>query len=162
MYLDLLFLGLVVGCAEVMQVSAEPLDVCRAVQVKSARALTVRGTGEIGRDGLVIGDVTCSVAKSGELKIPALIIIDVHRSDSVQLQAKYKKLQFTEDAPLLQVLARGNLACKLDFRTRRNETGEILGGNGFGSEGLVKCKLSSAQLIQLEEVYRPGPSFERK
>jgi hypothetical protein len=102
------------------------------------------------------------VAKSGELKIPALIIIDVHRSDSVQLQAKYKKLQFTEDAPLLQVLARGNLACKLDFRTRRNETGEILGGNGFGSEGLVKCKLSSAQLIQLEEVYRPGPSFERK
>jgi len=70
MYLDLLFLGLVVGCAEVMQVSAGPLDVCRAVQVKSARALTVRGTGEIGRDGLVIGDVTCSVAKSGELKFP--------------------------------------------------------------------------------------------
>ena len=142
--------------------SAEPLDVCRAVQINSARTLTVRGTGEIGRDGLVVGDTTCPVATSRKLSVPTLITVDIRSYDSVNVEMKYKKLEASENPPLLQILARGHLACRLGFRIRRNESGEILDGNGYGSHGLIKCKLSSARLIQLEEVRQPGPGFERR
>lgn len=139
-----------------------PLDVCRAVKLSAAKDVEVRGTGEFGREGLVIGDLTCPIAKSPELSIPALVVIDVAVHDSSSIESRYKRWESRDPSPLVQVLARGDLRCRLDFRARRNETGEIVGGNGFGSQGLIKCRLSSARLILLEELRGPGSGFELK
>jgi hypothetical protein len=149
-------------CAGVARAS-DVLDVCHAATMKSARLMSVRGTGEIGKDGLVIGDVTCPVARSSDLSIPALIAIEVRSFDSGAIESEFRRLETNEaNSALVQVLARGDLKCVSSFLTRRNETGEILSGNGYGTNGLIKCKLLAARLVALQEVHGSPPGHELK
>lgn len=138
--------------AALAQRGEQSFDVCQAAQSKISKTIVVRGAGEVFRGQLGIADLTCPAATAPDSKIPTIILIEVGSFASRSMAETYQKYLKSEDRVIYQILARGDMECVKSLSFERNESGEILSGNGFGSNGFARCRLKEARIEALEVV----------
>ena len=130
------------------------VDICTALQSGSRRGVTLRGTGRITPDGFVLGDQTCPVAKTSKDELPTIILVEIASFSSTSDQTTFEKSQSSRHGVSnpFQTLIRGDLNCRTSFRFQTSDNGEIVTGNGYGANGLIKCKLVKGQVLVLREL----------
>ena len=150
----LTLVGILIGSEE-----AVPTDVCEAVKLTHSRPQKVRGLGVTGEgdDSLVMVDYTCPVARSGAERVPAGIRVDVVSFASKEVRARFQTLR---PGQYLQLLVEGDLSCKAGLKIDISGTGDML-GNGYGTWGILKCKMDRANLVDfvaLPRLFGPRPT----
>jgi hypothetical protein len=146
--------AILLTCMSLQAIAAEKVkDVCSAVRTSADGRVTVRGLAQFSRDAFILGDLTCPVYKSDDLRIPALIQVEVRSFASGALKDKFLADSVkASKCTFFQVIVSGQLQCRPQLRFRRSDDGDVVSGNGFGPDGLVKCKLSSGRLSAFEEL----------
>lgn len=129
--------------------------VCEASAGLLAGKATISGTARLTRDGLVLGDFTCPTARSENDALVMLVLIDVREfsqsTDRLLYDATHSSLSASRSA-VFNVVVNGAIECRKGFSVETNGSGEFLFGNGFGYQGLAKCRIRSARVLQLQEV----------
>src|SRR5689334_2228391 len=130
------------------------VDVCTAIENGSHDGVTLRGTGRITPDGFVVGDRTCPVAKTTKDELPSVILVEIVSFSTNSDKATFDKSHFSRHgvSEPFQALVHGDLKCQATFRFQTSDDGDIVTGNGYGSNGLMKCKLVKAQVLMLREL----------
>ena len=127
---------------------------CEASAGLIAGKATIGGIGRLTRDGLVLGDYTCPTARSENDALPLVVLIDVREfsksADQHLYNAKRSSLSTSRSA-VFDVVVRGVVECRKAFAVQTNESGEFLLGNGFGYQGLAKCRIRSARVLRLQD-----------
>jgi hypothetical protein len=116
------------------------------------RTVELRGTAMHTPDGLVIFDRTCPVARNRGHRVPRAVLVEIKGFSSLDDWSIYeeKTASFNKARiSVFQVVASGILDCRRPFRTKTNEEGEIVLGNGFGSLGLIECRIKEATVREL-------------
>ncbi len=129
--------------------------ICDAATKRADGEVVLRGTAGPTRDGLVLVDYTCPAAQTNEQVLPLLILVNVSgfASDADRdLYAAKQSLRLKGGQAVLQMVARGRLQCKRPLRFRTNEQGEFLEGDGFGTHGLIKCRLQKAHILVMRDI----------
>ncbi len=122
------------------------LDVCAASQSARARVVTLRGTGGFSRDGPSLIDYTCPVAVTGDFTLPSTVLIDIREFADQAMQDRFRDLA---RKAIFQAVVRGILECRHPLRVERSDDGDITSANGYGFNGLHKCRLRDARLLQV-------------
>lgn len=130
----------------------ESWDVCRAVSEKSGKGVLLRAMALPTRDGLMLGDYTCPVAESRTSRTPAMILLKELTFVSESEEKLFEKSRRSGLRPFFQVLVKGDLDCRSDFKFHERDDGDIVAGNGFGSYGLAKCRLKNSVVLILREI----------
>jgi len=145
--------GVCLGQTHTTRVS-RALDVCTVTEGGSREGVTLRGTGRITPDGFVIGDRTCPLAKIPTAELPSIILVDVAAFSSKSDQAMFEKIHFSRYgvSDPFQALVRGDLKCQVNFRFQTSDDGDIVTGNGYGPNGLIRCRLLKAQVLVLRQL----------
>lgn len=129
--------------------------VCDGATARPNSEVTLRGTARLTSDGLVLGDYTCPAGRSKGERLPLLILVDVKGFLSPRDRDLYTRKRTSLSAAraaTFQLVVHGDIQCKMPFRFRTNEDGEFVSGNGYGSHGLIKCKIQRAQVLEMHEI----------
>jgi len=135
------------------RIKRQILDVCDCIDVKARDKAVVRGTAQFTRDGLVLFDSTCPSAVTDKDRLPMLVLIDISGFFSETDQRLFnKKRSMPRPTAFFQVVAEGDLKCQVNFVYELADDGDLVQGNGFGSYGLIKCKVEKAKVLQFHEL----------
>jgi len=134
--------------------ASRAVDVCTAMEGGSHDRVTLRGTGGITPEGFVMGDRTCPIAKTSKDELPSVILVEIVSFSSMGDKATFEKIHVSRHgvSDPFQALVHGELKCQGSFRFQTSDDGDIVTGNGYGSNGLMKCKLVKAQVLMLREL----------
>ena len=154
-YLSIMIIG-------INGISAQPIhrertrvvDVCTAVTEGQLSSILIRGTGASTPDGFELADATCPAAQTSHNELPSIILLRIQSFASAKDQLNFKNAPHNREgvSGLFQALARGDLRCKRPFHTFTNDSGEIVGANGFGLNGLARCELRNAKVMILRSL----------
>jgi hypothetical protein len=84
--------------------------------------------------------------------MPAMVWLEEMSFVSESERKLFEKPIGRSPKPFFQVLARGDLECKSNFKFQESDDGDIVAGNGFGFHGLAKCRLKSPVVLILREM----------
>ena len=122
------------------------LDVCAACQSAGSRVVFVRGTAAFSRDGPSLIDYTCPVAATGDFTLPSTVLLAIREFADQATRDRFRNL--TQKA-IFQVIVRGTLECRHPMTVERSDDGDITSANGYGFNGLHKCRMRDARLLQV-------------
>ncbi len=138
--------GLLVAVLFLLQgfAAAPLLEVCAASRSARPRVVSVRGTGGFSRDGPALIDYTCPVAAAGGFTLPSTVLLEIRQFADEATQNRFRDLS---RKTIFQAVVRGTLECREPLRVERSDDGDITSANGYGFNGLHKCRMRDARLL---------------
>jgi hypothetical protein len=141
--------------ARLLGAESGAVDVCTAAKVATSSkgaTVVVRGTGQVLDDGLALASASCPIATTGYDRLPTVILVNVLSFATPDARNRFLRAKSEKGraSPMLDVEVRGTLNCRARMRFIRSGP-DIVGANGFGTFGLYKCALDSAELMQIAD-----------
>jgi len=89
------------------------LDVCKAAKVVlsgNQSTLIIRGTGQVLDEGLVVGSMSCPIAKMWYGPLPTMIVVSITSSATPAAKARFSRAEKEVGlaSPMLDVVVRGH------------------------------------------------------
>jgi len=134
-----------------------PVDACDIRTVRGK--VMVRGFGGISSDGPILFDYTCPLVASNGFVLARSILIE--ERDGSPKDPHFVSLK---SGDLFQAVIEGEIECRQPMSYGRSDDGDIVGGNGFGSLGLLNCRMKSAHvktIYSLSELGYSSPPARR-
>jgi hypothetical protein len=136
-----------------LQAQSMPYYVCDLRGMPAITApVEIRGTAQRTPDGLIMFDYTCPSAVRRDRRIPCMALVEVKDFASLDDWTTYQRKTSPYTVArqsFFQILVRGKYECRRPFRAETNEEGEIVLGNGYGSLGLIECRIKEATVREL-------------
>jgi hypothetical protein len=79
-----------------------------------------------------------------------MVAVRVRSYGSDQIKAQFSAIQPSVHAPLVRVVVSGTIECKGALRFDINDDKEVTGGNGYGTHGFYKCRITDGLLESIE------------
>jgi hypothetical protein len=121
-------------------------NICAVSQSPASRLVSLRGTGgKSGRDAVFV-NYTCSVATTSDFTLPTTVLLNIRGFKDAETARRFQSLSVKT---IFQAIVRGIIECRHPLKLRRSDDGDIVGGNGYGENGLYKCRMTNARLLDL-------------
>lgn len=140
--------------------AASGQSVCAAAKIASEKHVLIYGVAGITSDGLVMADYSCALAVGPHGGLPVMILVHVEEfakpEDKQRFDVKNSSRRLAREA-MFGIRLYGDLECQMKFSIQFNEQGEFVGANGFGHQGLAKCRVGGAKILRLDEIKQDAP-----
>jgi len=132
-----------------MQIQSGTVDVCSAVQISTAQ-VSIRGTGgKSSREGPILFDYTCPAATAEDFVLPTVVLVDTPKFSTQEIAEIFRNLS---EKSVYQAVIEGRLECRARFTVKRSDDGDIVAGNGFGTLGLYRCRMTVGNFLVLHVI----------
>lgn len=130
---------------------AEPLPLCRAISQQLGGRVSVKGTAQAMKEGLVVEDPSCPVFRLGRIRIPTAVLVNVRKFASDETKNRFAAISPGISSPLLSVVVSGELECKEKLRFQlTDDRREVVAADGYGQYGFWKCSMANGRLDAIQ------------